>query len=196
MSIGILVLTFALLYEKIDYVWHIGENGDPRGPLVSLVVIIILCCTSLLTSLIWLRRGDHLIRDILKGDEFVVILIIGRFLRTLSETIGIWIGTTFSLLTVVAFILLQDADSLIRVLDLDNLPFARNADNLALGGVVIFPLFGWMIILLGNLISEGITTLAAIANNTRSLRPQTNSDAIELELTDDEDVIVLDMGSK
>lgn len=189
--------TFAFIaqvYEKVD---HIGSlfKGVNSGYALRLIVFAIALIGILLAAggfctLIWWRRAKHISRDLLPGDEYTATPLMAILVQTIAETIGAWIGIVGASGTLLVFLLSWgENNGGMRIPGLDEF---REMRNMGVVGVIVFPIVGWLVVLLGKWFAELLKVAASIANNTRSLRPKPAEEAIVIELDDDDEVIVMD----
>ncbi|MCC6577261.1 MAG: hypothetical protein IT228_07960 [Flavobacteriales bacterium] len=193
-----LLATFAFLAEVYDQVDNVGSlfKGENSGYALRLIVFAIALACILLAAgvfcmLIWWRRAKHINRDLLPGEEYTATPLVALLVQTTAETIGAWVGIVGAAGTLLIFLLSwgHDAHGLMRIPGLEEFSEIRRAGVI---GVLLFPIIGWLIVLLGKWMAELLKVMASIANNTRSLRPKPSEEAIVIELGDDDEVIAVD----
>ncbi len=195
---GAVVLgTFGFIAQVYEMVDHVGSlfKGEKSGYALRLIVfaialVCILLAAGLFCMLIWWRRARHISRDPLSGDEYTATPLMAVLVQTIAETIGAWIGIVGASGTLVVFLLSWgDNNRGMRIPGLEEFSEMR---NMGVMGVIVFPILGWLIVLLGKWFAELLKVAASIANNTRSLRPKPAEEAIVIELDDDDEVIIMD----
>lgn len=194
---AVLIGTFgfiAQVYEEIDNIGSLFK-GDKSGYALRLIVfaialICILLAAGVFCMLIWWRRAKHISRDLLPGDEYTATPLMAVLVQTIAETVGAWVGIVGASGTLLVFLLSWgDNHGGMRIPGLEEF---REMRNMGVMGVVVFPIIGWLMVLLGKWFAELLKVAASIANNTRSLRPKPAEEAIVIEVDDDDEVILMD----
>ena len=108
--------------------------------------------------LIWWNRKSKLETIINENDDFFVIPILSHFIQTLGEWIGTWIGIVGFF---VPIILHEKVAYLYRALDIE---FLETSSQF---GILLMPIYGFIIIVFSRFIAEFYRVLCSIANNTK-----------------------------
>ena len=108
--------------------------------------------------MIWWNRKSKLETIINENDDFFVIPIFSHFIQTLGEWIGTWIGIVGFF---VPIILQEKVAFLYRGLDIE---FLETSSQF---GILLMPIYGFIIIVFSRFIAEFYRVLCSIANNTK-----------------------------
>lgn len=97
-----------------------------------------------------------------QGDDFIAIPVFSDFIQTAGEWAGTWIAVVGGLLSLLLSLILGDDMFLMnRALGFGFLDFSFM-------GIVLFPIYGFLIVIVARVVAEIYRALAAIANNTKS----------------------------
>jgi hypothetical protein len=158
MAIVNLLLPIYILYESIN-----GGIFDAKGKFVIAFILIWLIITfaSWIGFQIWWDRRTKVIVTSEVGDEYLATPVFSHFIQTLGEWFGTWIG-------IVGF-----GASLIMTIFLGNDAYALSGSmgigfvESGLFGIIIMPVYGFLIIVASRFLAEMFRALAAIAKNTK-----------------------------
>ncbi|MFR4025738.1 MAG: hypothetical protein ACLTZY_08565 [Alistipes indistinctus] len=96
-----------------------------------------------------------------QGDDFIAIPVFSDFIQTAGEWAGTWIAVVGGLLSLLLSLILGDDMFLMnRALGFGFLDFSFM-------GIVLFPIYGFLIVIVARVVAEVYRALAAIANNTK-----------------------------
>tara|TARA_B110000902_G_C14140336_1_gene525478 strand:+ start:165 stop:740 length:576 start_codon:yes stop_codon:yes gene_type:complete len=114
-------------------------------------------------NILW-RRAKDLLSEV-DSNKYFVIPALAHYIRTYGEVIGA-VCFTFPILLIglQISVLLDNYDSYYLF---DGIPFMENIGELPIIGIFILPLYGYFVLLSAKLISESLTAVVEIANNTR-----------------------------
>ena len=115
-------------------------------------------------NILW-RRAKDLLSEV-DSNKYFVIPALAHYIRTYGEVIGA-VCFTFPILLIglqISYLLGNQywGDYLF-----DGMPLMENFGGLPIIGIFILPLYGYFVLLFAKLISESLTALVDIANNTR-----------------------------
>jgi glycosyltransferase involved in cell wall biosynthesis len=129
--------------------------------IVFLLVWLIIAFVSWVSAQLWWDRKTKLTATSVVGDEFVATPVFSHFIQTLGEWVGTWIGIVGFFVALLSTIILGDKGN----------RFVYNMDLsfLATGFqfVILWPICGFLIIVITRFLAEQIRALSSIANNTR-----------------------------
>lgn len=149
------LLPFYVLYELID----LGAFDAPAKFVFLLIfLLLLLFFASWIGAQLWWNRVKQLNEAAEENASFVGIPVFSHFIQTLGEWLGFMIailGTGGSL-----FIALFGGANLLGFFKLEILSYG-------LIGVIICPIYGFLVLVGGRVTAELIRALAAIANNTK-----------------------------
>ena len=127
-----------------------------------LLLFLILCALAWFGFQIWWNRSGKVDLSSLDNDEFVAIPVFSHFLQTCGEWLGMFVGVGGCCISIIALIFLgSDAQALGRMLNMGVLVGG------SLFSVVLYPVYGFLIVVGARVLAELYRALAAIANNTR-----------------------------
>lgn len=158
MAIVNLLLPIYILYESIN-----GGIFQAQAKFVIAFILIWLIITfaSWIGFQIWWDRRTKVIVTSEVGDEYLATPVFSHFIQTLGEWFGTWIG-------IVGF-----GASLIMTIFLGNDAYALSG-SMGIGfvesgllGIIIMPVYGFLIIVASRFLAEMFRALAAIAKNTK-----------------------------
>jgi hypothetical protein len=114
-------------------------------------------------NILW-RRAKDLLSEV-DSNKYFVIPALAHYIRTYGEVIGA-VCFTFPILLIglQISVLVDYYDSYYLF---DGIPFMENIGELPIIGIFILPLYGYFVLLSAKLISESLTAVVEIANNTR-----------------------------
>ena len=127
-----------------------------------LLLFLILCALGWFGFQIWWNRSDKVNVSTGENDDFVAIPVFSHFLQTCGEWLGMFIGVGGCCISLVVLVFLgSDAQSIGQMLNL----------GMLVGGsflsVLLYPVYGFLIVVGARVLAELYRALAAIANNTR-----------------------------
>lgn len=158
LAVANLLAPFYVLYQTIDS--GLFKYGGAKFGFSFFLVWLFVLAACWIGAQIWWNRKDKVLETSGEGSEFSATPAFSHFVQTLGENYGTFIaiiGFGFSLIATV--FLGREAGMLSSGL---NLPI-----NAGIFGVVLFPIVGYLIIVVSRFIAEQIRALAAIANNTK-----------------------------
>ena len=110
---------------------------------------------------IWWNRSQKVVQTSAEGDEFVATPVFSHFIQTLGEWAGSWIGLIAPVVALLARLMLGDeGPSLVSMVG-----FGFVSANLT--GIILLPLYGYLILTFARFLAETWRALVAIANNTK-----------------------------
>lgn len=130
-----------------------------RDRVVFVLVWIIVAIVSWLSFQLWWDRKTKVTTTSTEGDEFVATPVFSHLIQTLGEWLGTWlaiVGFTVALFTLI----LGDDTQVLWVLGLGFI----EADA---SYIVLWPVYGFLIIVVTRFLAEQFRALSSIANNTR-----------------------------
>jgi len=113
-------------------------------------------------NILW-RRAKDLLSEV-DSNKYFVIPALAHYIRTYGEVIGA-VCFTFPILLIglqISILAFNEAYSLF-----DGIPLLEYLGGLPIIGIFILPLYGYFVLLSAKLISESLTAVVEIANNTR-----------------------------
>lgn len=159
-----LLLPFLLLYKTINS--GIFKYGGAKVIFSFFLIWLFVLVACWIGAQIWWDRKDKVLGSSSEGNEFFATPVFSHFVQTLGENYGTFIaivGVGFSLTATV--FLGSEAGMMSSAL---GLPV-----NVGIFGVLVFPIIGYLIIVVARFVAEQIRALAAIANNTRAIANNT-----------------------
>jgi len=114
-------------------------------------------------NILW-RRAKDLLSEV-DSNKYFVIPALAHYIRTSGEVIGA-VCFTFPILLIGLQISALLGYSYVDYL-FDGMPLMENLGGLPIIGIFILPLYGYFVLLSAKLISESLTAVVEIANNTR-----------------------------
>jgi len=128
--------------------------------LLFLLIWVIIAALGVFGFVFWWDRKDKVAEYSTKEkDEFIMTPVIAHLIKTLGEWIGTYVGVFGALISLIVFIFGGA-----------NILYAMGFGGFAgLGwiGIILFPIWGFLIIALSRFAAEQFRALAAIANNTK-----------------------------
>lgn len=154
-AILMLVIPFAVLFQLIET--NFFKYGSGSMVIGMIYIWLVIAAAGWFSFQLWWNRAAQLKQTSAEGDGFAAT----QGLATLIQTVGEWFG---SYLAVVGFLL-----TLLAMIFLDgNMRFIPGmGKGFGWPGLVLFPVYGFMALIVCRWIAETMRALAAIANNTR-----------------------------
>jgi hypothetical protein len=121
---------------------------------------IVLVVAGWLSAQLWWNRKSKVENLTSMGDDFIAIPVISHFFQTLGEWLGTYIAVVGCLGSIFATIFLGESASYFLP---SEVPFL----DISLGGIILMPIYGFLIIGFSRFIAEQARALASIANNTK-----------------------------
>ena len=157
-----LLFPFYLLYICISE--KVFKYAEAKAIILLILILLVVAFASWVSFQLWWNRKDKVTLTSEKDDNFIAIPVFSHFIQTLGEWIGSWIAIV-GCLSALLFSLFLGSDSS------DSSSLAENMSlgflNVSLLGVIIMPIYGFLIIVSSRVLAEGMRALAMIANNTR-----------------------------
>lgn len=135
----------------------------PAGRWLLLLSLLFLCWLwdGWISFQIWWNRKNRIMQSSKQGDDFIAIPVFSDFIQTAGEWAGTWIAVVGGLLSLLLSLILGDDMFLMnRALGFGFLDFSFM-------GIVLFPIYGFLIVIVARVVAEVYRALAAIANNTK-----------------------------
>ena len=152
--LGVFIKTIELLIEGGEYLSII---------LMIFGIIWALVFGYFSFNILW-RRAKDLLSEV-DTNKYFVIPALAHYIRTSGEVIGA-VCFTFPILLIGLQISALLGYSYVDYL-FDGMPLMENLGGLPIIGIFILPLYGYFVLLSAKLISESLTAVVEIANNTR-----------------------------
>ncbi|MFO7790338.1 MAG: hypothetical protein R6V32_07185 [Bacteroidales bacterium] len=154
MAVLNLLLPFYVLYQAID-----GNifGGKAKWVFAFILIWLFLIAASWIGFQIWWNRKDRVTTATEKDDEFVSTPVFSHFLQTFGE----WLGSFYAIagfgVALIGVIFLGEGSTLPGLQ-----MFTGSWIN-----IIIYPLTGYLIVVLFRFIAEQTRALVQIANNTK-----------------------------
>jgi len=153
-----LILPFILLYKAIDS--GIFDYGGAKFTFAFIFIWLFIVAACWIGFQIWWNRKEKVLESSQEGAEFPATPVISHFVQTFGEWLGVFIAVVgFGVSFFTTIFLGEESRYLSNAL---GLPF-----TMGIIGIVLFPLFGFITIVICRFIAEQCRALAAIANNTK-----------------------------
>jgi len=152
--LGVFIKTIELLIEGGEYLSII---------LMIFGIIWALVFGYFSFNILW-RRAKDLLSEV-DTNKYFVIPALAHYIRTSGEVIGA-VCLTFPILLIGLQISALLGYSYVDYL-FDGMPLMENLGGLPIIGIFILPLYGYFVLLFAKVISESLTAVVDIANNTR-----------------------------
>jgi len=152
--LGVFIKTIELLIEGGEYLSII---------LMIFGIIWALVFGYFSFNILW-RRAKDLLSEV-DTNKYFVIPALAHYIRTSGEVIGA-VCFTFPILLIGLQISALLGYSYVDYL-FDGMPLMENLGGLPIIGIFILPLYGYFVLLFAKVISESLTAVVDIANNTR-----------------------------
>ncbi|HIW66428.1 MAG TPA: hypothetical protein H9879_09395 [Candidatus Alistipes intestinipullorum] len=154
-----LLVPIAILVAAVDN--RLFSAGG-KFVVAFIIIFLIICGLSWFGFQIWWNRREKVNISSQNGDEFVAIPVFSHFLQTCGEWLGMYVGVGgFSLSLIAAIFLGSDSQMMGHALGMGSL----------FGGSILscllFPIYGFLIVVVARVLAELYRALASIANNTR-----------------------------
>lgn len=137
-------------------------SGGGKVIVAFILISVILCFLAWFGFLIWWDRRDKVNASSRPDDEFVAIPVFSHFLQTCGEWLGMFVGIGGCALSLVALIFLGEEGRM-----LGHMLGMRSLFGGGLLSCILFPVYGFLIVVAARVLAELYRALAAIANNTR-----------------------------
>lgn len=151
------IANFAIPFMLITNLINQSKWMDGKTIFMLVLLAIFSLAVAFITCYWWFKRGNSLTVDAKAGSRFVAIPMIANITQTAGEVAGIWVGV-FGFLVVLVSLLFAGSYELNEV-----------SFGYGIWGLVIYPIFGYLIVLFSRFLAELYLALASIANNTRSI---------------------------
>lgn len=160
MGILNLLLPIAMLVMAIKNDLFRYANG--RMIAAFILVWAVIAFVSWIGFQIWWNRREKVYSVTGNNDDFVAIPIFSNFIQTFGEWLGMFVGIGGALFTLIAAIFLNGDTAMLRMLGSGSLAGSGSLIN-----IVLYPIYGFMIVVIARVMAETFRALAAIANNTK-----------------------------
>ena len=138
-------------------VFHAGG----KVVIAFIIAFLVLALGGWISFQIWWNRKNRIMQSSKQGDDFIAIPVFSDFIQTAGEWAGTWIAVVGGLLSLLLSLILGDDMFLMnRALGFGFLDFGFM-------GIVLFPIYGFLIVIVARVVAEVYRALAAIANNTK-----------------------------
>ena len=154
-----LFMPLYLLYKIIEA--NVFDFLSGKYIFVIILAWLIVAFFGWLGFQLWWDRKDKVVTTSRESDEFVATPVFAHFIQTFGEWLGIFIGVAGFLVSILAILIIGDEGA--YVLQQVGLGFASSG----LVGVLLMPVWGFLIVVATRFVAEQAKALAAIANNTR-----------------------------
>lgn len=168
-----------------------GAFHDSDNRFKSVIGLIVFCllsvCVGIINYLIFWNRKSKLDLIHKEKDEFLAIPVFAHFIQTIGESIGTYIGI-MGFFTVLIALLFKVCFGVFGLKSLFVIDISNLAHNYETGiPYLIIPLIsGFLTIMMFRVVSEGIKSLAIIANNTKYLLPETSNEVSVEDLKEED----------
>ncbi|MDE5944046.1 MAG: hypothetical protein K2G93_00455 [Rikenella sp.] len=154
-AILMLLIPFAALYQLIDS--GLFRFAPGRMIFGMILIWLVIAAAGWLSFQLWWNRAAQLKETSTEGDDFVATPVLSNLVQTFGEWFGSYIAGVGFILTLLALIFLGG-----------NMNFIPGMGR-GLGwlGLILFPVYGFVVIIVFRWIAETMRALVAIANNTR-----------------------------
>ena len=154
-----LLFPFYVLYQAIS---NKVFSFMPGKYIVAFILVwIVLLVAAWLSFQLWWDRKSKVENLTKEGDDFVGVPVFSHLIQTAGEWLGSYIAIVGCLVSLVATIFLgTEAEFISHLIGL-------GAINISAVGIVLMPLYGFILIGLSRFIAEQARALASIANNTK-----------------------------
>ena len=150
-----------LLIPVIAFVRMEDSNFFEYYAAAASMILVVITFTCWISFQIWWNRRKSILEVSSDGDDFVATPVFAHFIQTTGESIGTFLAVGGTLSSLVAFIIIgrQGFDYL------EN--FGGDLFEAGAAVILLFPVYGYLTILVTRYFAELIRALASIANNTK-----------------------------
>ncbi|AKL97764.1 hypothetical protein [Endomicrobium proavitum] len=146
-----------MLVNAINY-------GVFRNPfqfiLLFLLLWVIIAALGAYSFLLWWDRKDKVAEYASSNkDEFIITPVVSHLIKTTGEWLGTYIGVAGAIISLIVVIF--GGRNIVA-----SLGFTSFA-NTGVFGIILFPIFGFLIIAVSRFFAEQFRALTSIANNTK-----------------------------
>jgi len=122
---------------------------------------------------LWINRTKKVLEDSGKDDEFVAIPVFSHLIQTFGEWLGFTLGTIGFSTTLLVNVFFKEYDRYFfgRI-------FGTELLNPSFKYIIIWPLAGYLIIVIFRVIAEIYRAIASIANNTKKFAPDHSAERL------------------
>jgi hypothetical protein len=153
-----LILPILIFYNAVD---NSIFDAPAKFVIVFLLVWLIIAFASWVSFQLWWDRKTKVTITSVEGDEFVATPVFSHLIQTLGEWIGTWVGIVGSSVALLSTIILgNEGNSFSNQI---GIPFLESGIIL----VILWPIYGFLIIVGTRFLAEQFRALSSIANNTR-----------------------------
>ncbi|MDR3133273.1 MAG: hypothetical protein LBU42_04535 [Prevotellaceae bacterium] len=157
------LLPFIILYWMIDSgLFSYAEGGQVIGLVLLWLVVL---AAGWFSVLLWWNRMSKVTKLTSDNDDFVVTPAYAHLLQTFGEWLGGYIAIFGALSALVTWLFFGSetgiANALFRTLGLDGVLSAGPA------GIILAPVYGFLLLIIFRFVAELSRALACIANNTK-----------------------------
>ncbi len=153
-----LIIPIVIMYLSID---NKVFSSPAKFVIAFLLIWIVISFACWVGFQIWWDRKEKVLESSVEGDDFIAIPTFAHYIQTSGEVYGTMlaiIGFGFSFFALI--FLGSDAEMLSRQI---GMPIIQPGAI----GMIISPLYGFIIIIVARVAAETLRALAAIANNTK-----------------------------
>lgn len=150
------VLAIACLYGLTN-VFDGFKHSRGGVTFFLILMIILLLAVAVFSIMYWFKRATQVNTGMPKNSRFFAIPAVANLLRCLGEWSGIVLACAGAYISLFASILAS------------NDPMFSQIASYGFAGVVLFPIFGYVLIVFTRFLSESTLAIASIANDTREL---------------------------
>ena len=126
-----------------------------------IVVWLLLIVGAWISVQIWWLRSKKVLHTSSEGDEFFATPAFSHFIQTLGEWAGMWVGLIGPIVALFAMAMLGDEN--MALLSMTGFGFV----GAGITGILLLPVYGFLILTLARFLAETWRALVTIANNTR-----------------------------
>ncbi|MCH5305036.1 MAG: hypothetical protein J1E79_00995 [Rikenella sp.] len=156
-AIAILMLLFplAVLFQLLNTGFFKHATG---GMIFGAILIwLVLAAAGCLSFQLWWNRAAQLKQTSTEGDDFVATPVLSNLIQTFGEWLGSYIAAVGFAVTLLALIFTNGNTGFIPGM----------GKGLGWLGLLLFPIYGFITVVLFRWFAEAMRALVAIANNTR-----------------------------
>ncbi len=169
------VISFLNLLFPLFVIYNVSVSGAfdfmSGGEVVACILVFLLFIfLGIMSFSLWMNRLKKLKFTFDDKNDFIAIPVVSHFIQTVGEWVGFYIGVGGCMASLL-FVVFGLGGSFERLFGYGILPIGTG-----LFMVLIYPVFGYLIVVSGRLLAELYRALASIANNTKSLK-SSNSNA-------------------